>query len=1168
MENKNIIPEIPEVKQEIIDAINTKNLVIFIGAGVSRLVGCKGWNELARSLVYACFEKKIISFKEMENLNLNNDSKKIITICYHLLEKNGFNEEFYNIMNKSLEGNDDKKIYENITKLSGICVTTNADELFHNYFEKDRIVYKNFSEKIFSEEDPTSMLYQIHGMIKDRGSLVFRVKEYLNKYNNINFQGFLNKIFNKYTVLFVGYGLEEFELLDYILTKAKTNRKHYMLYPAYKDDINIVEFEKEYYKDLGIELLPYQKDKRGYHQLINILSDWEKIIRYDSEKIGIGQEDIDKAITNTDISLLRQKIKAPELRKHFYREILKKEELKEKIIDFIITLNILNMDEIPKCNEKNNRDYWEELIFFDDIISKNIMNLNENQKEKINNIIKNLINEILEKRIKNFRSNEIILKLLLLLKDSELNLKEKDFFNHVLKEEGDSFRFDNYLRKNIFPKLILEKNEKLLNYLIKECLGYKIKDFGIKSIIGDYNFKQLFNNQLKEINSIIGDNLFKNIKDIIRSGSLSEKDYFDNYAIEELLPSEEFDNYSNQYQNQLIQVFLQIIEFYKGDECKYRDLIIELYNDNEIKIFKRISLYLMAMDIDNYKNLILEDLPNLLEKVYLKFELFMLLKENIKYFTKDELKKIIDIIESNVENDYKIKEWLEALKETNDKYILKKYKEISKKYPQEIKHPGRLFWSETGDYEPKTPLLKEKIITLLESNENILFDTLKEYENKIGIFIEGPSKEGLCNELEEAVKYNNAIFSKNIDKFINIDDEYYYFIIRGFENIIKSENKIENFLEILNSINIKIKKSDLESGDNNKAQLKYLISLYLETALRNLKTISEDELNLIFKILNYYIQNLPNDTEKSDDSYGYLINSINGRYYCALVKLLEIVNKKNNNNLKNKILFLLKEKVNKDINANIAIASYLNFFMGVANEWTEEILDELFDFSKRDFIWVTIEGYLCTNNILYKDIFIKMERKYNELIENLKDFKSKKGRKALIDHLLLAYFNFENDDKKIERILELSINLEDIYLLILSFLSHRKNLNKIKSKKLWKKIALKIDVIQDKDQLASKLFKSLINTGKIDKAMIITLKEVISYFNNYPYNILKTFYEIIDNNNEYIGDLLIEFAFNKIFFDEREKELLNKILNEIKIKHEDKIRRIVNIYKEDGRKII
>lgn len=124
MDNTNLIPEISTVKQEIIDAINSKSLVIFVGAGVSRLAGCKSWNDLAKSVVYEYF------------------NKKIITICYNLLEKAKLKENFYNIMKKAMEGKNKESIYKNITKLSGICVTTNADELFHDYFEKDRISRK------------------------------------------------------------------------------------------------------------------------------------------------------------------------------------------------------------------------------------------------------------------------------------------------------------------------------------------------------------------------------------------------------------------------------------------------------------------------------------------------------------------------------------------------------------------------------------------------------------------------------------------------------------------------------------------------------------------------------------------------------------------------------------------------------------------------------------------------------------------------------------------------------------------------------------------------------------------------------------------------------------------------------------------------------------------
>ena len=45
----NGISRIPKVPDEIKTAINNDTLSVFIGAGVSRLVGCKGWDALARN---------------------------------------------------------------------------------------------------------------------------------------------------------------------------------------------------------------------------------------------------------------------------------------------------------------------------------------------------------------------------------------------------------------------------------------------------------------------------------------------------------------------------------------------------------------------------------------------------------------------------------------------------------------------------------------------------------------------------------------------------------------------------------------------------------------------------------------------------------------------------------------------------------------------------------------------------------------------------------------------------------------------------------------------------------------------------------------------------------------------------------------------------------------
>lgn len=44
----NMIEQIPPLPKEIVEAVNIENLAIFIGAEVSRLIGCMGWDQLAQ----------------------------------------------------------------------------------------------------------------------------------------------------------------------------------------------------------------------------------------------------------------------------------------------------------------------------------------------------------------------------------------------------------------------------------------------------------------------------------------------------------------------------------------------------------------------------------------------------------------------------------------------------------------------------------------------------------------------------------------------------------------------------------------------------------------------------------------------------------------------------------------------------------------------------------------------------------------------------------------------------------------------------------------------------------------------------------------------------------------------------------------------------------------
>ena len=77
------------------------------------------------------------------------------------------------------------------------------------------------------------------------------------------------------TVLFVGYGLEELEILEYIILKARTKNgmqvKHFLLQGFFSHERELMISLRTYFRDCGIDLIPFLKDQEGWNQLLHVL---------------------------------------------------------------------------------------------------------------------------------------------------------------------------------------------------------------------------------------------------------------------------------------------------------------------------------------------------------------------------------------------------------------------------------------------------------------------------------------------------------------------------------------------------------------------------------------------------------------------------------------------------------------------------------------------------------------------------------------------------------------------------------------------------------------------------------------------------------------------------------------------------------------------------------
>lgn len=306
------ILEIPKLPPQIKRAAEIGELVIFIGAGMSYELGCVDWMTLAKNLIRKCEntlgpdEPLLNNFEATQLINMlehSGNSKKVITICNGILSKSGNNALFFEEMRESLNDAEDKvsahnpklKTYRDLFNLNGIFVTTNADRHIDQIFTPQNIIKKDFTR---STALVNKNLYKIHGSIDEENSLIFTVEQYFARYKDKEFIEFLKSLFTK-TVLFAGYGLGEFELLEHMyknITPAED--RYFYLGGYYTHEERLCDFEQMYFDQMKVNLIPYSKDKKGFQQLPIVIEEWVKQIQTTTNVLQNNFDDIDEVLRN------------------------------------------------------------------------------------------------------------------------------------------------------------------------------------------------------------------------------------------------------------------------------------------------------------------------------------------------------------------------------------------------------------------------------------------------------------------------------------------------------------------------------------------------------------------------------------------------------------------------------------------------------------------------------------------------------------------------------------------------------------------------------------------------------------------------------------------------------------------------------------------------------
>lgn len=287
-------------------------LVPFIGAGASRLAGCPGWAEFADGALHQLIDKGKFTHSQLDQIKHLSPRIKL-SIATRIAAINKTTIDYDALLHPKPRSDHEKgrRLYNGLFALGTIFVTTNYDRWLDERIADPALAVtpeaspdtppKRAMRSIYNVNDflpaaltqPNTVIH-LHGSVDDPSGMVLTTHDYIQRYANDRGSigsvaenrtlTFLEYLFEHHTVLFIGYGLEELEILEYVILKARrqvntadNEARHYLLSGFFSHQSTLVNSMRDYYlSECGIQLLPFLRDQKDHDQLLEILEDFAK----------------------------------------------------------------------------------------------------------------------------------------------------------------------------------------------------------------------------------------------------------------------------------------------------------------------------------------------------------------------------------------------------------------------------------------------------------------------------------------------------------------------------------------------------------------------------------------------------------------------------------------------------------------------------------------------------------------------------------------------------------------------------------------------------------------------------------------------------------------------------------------------------------------------------
>ena len=855
----------------IIQAINNNKLVLFIGAGFSKLCGLPLWTELAAKLMDSCVEEGLMDYSDRHQIVQGKDSKSLITIAYHLFKRENKLDKFYQIFdyylsyqNFSTESNSakKKKLVDLIKRSHATVLTTNSDDILHECFADDLIYYSEDKLKSYKITDNRHLLH-LHGFKGDKKSLVFTTEQYLTRYASQRFRNSIKGIFQSdSTILFIGYGLSELQFLDFLVNINDPMSKRYVLEGFFDYEKADIMAKEIYYKTFQLDLVTYSKNEKGYEGLIDAL---EYLIE-ETEKLSSGRSQN----YNSSVYLIDQAPKKSSLISLDNNLIAMSETEQDSLISYVAQSRfasdwIVGIYELeigyssifsirkklkPGLKVKNGFQGvdFTGLRCLADIFE------HDKKNKKLYRIIKKILLETFDAFEKNIDlySNFFIVGVIqrLIFSDYRLMNNEQSY-QFIVQSENSNVN----LSRDWITWIYYESDELLL---CNKKMAFKYIESVINSSQNEGNNNYEFGSFVKKFGIRISEKypkeIFRLLLSLVKEKASSQYWYFiESNGSLILFNNSNPENFHSADEIIVYWFTISLNFFNQNDLIK----IFKLWSKSKITFFNRLSIYLINQHFDLLKDEFFSSIDNLLNKWEIYSDMYLFIKNHTENFTKKEIEclvnwiKIINFKEISLLYNQKNKlDLLNLLSNQNfkNKEILENIEQIHSNFSSEEKmhlsdftapeFRNRRIWISSyivKDDEDFSKRLSECNVEefvdlisgdLTESQAHSVFSKFEQFAKKVGL-----------------VEWLNAESFNNIDR---LNKKYYFNLI----DLIFRHDPFLQFDLVENSYRTLISRLD------NKEAQEFLSRSMSELYYSYLKMLKESDAPTYKSIIDFVFREL------------------------------------------------------------------------------------------------------------------------------------------------------------------------------------------------------------------------------------------------------------------------------------------------------------------------